>query len=446
MNGPSVAYVTAGGAGMYCGSCMRDNSLVAALRASGVDVVLIPTFTPIRTDEEDVSIDRIFVGGINVYLEHRWPIFRRLPAPLRRTLDSRRLLSLLSRLTLQTRSEQDGRIAVSLLRGRYGHQRAELDDLVDWLAVDLKPDLVNLTNLLISGFVPALRRRHDVPVLVTLQGDDIFLDGLNPDDRAAVLAELRKAASRVDGFVTFSRDYRDRMAELLEQPTERFSLVPLGLTDPQAYAPPPLARTDRPQTLGYLARICPEKGFHRLVDAFIRLRLMPGTEQARLRVAGWLGASDRRFFDEQCRRLRDAGLAEAFETVAVDDRESKVRFLHGLDLMSVPTSYREPKGLYVLEALAAGVPVVLPAHGSFPELLERTGGGRLVQPDDPDGLAHTLHELLLDPNERHRLAAEGMQGVRTHADARTMAGATLAVWEQALERGGVARARCETRV
>ncbi|MCZ6539665.1 MAG: glycosyltransferase family 1 protein, partial [Chloroflexi bacterium] len=50
-----VAYLTAGAGGMYCGSCMRDNTLAAALLRSGRDVVLIPIYSPIRTDEADVS-------------------------------------------------------------------------------------------------------------------------------------------------------------------------------------------------------------------------------------------------------------------------------------------------------------------------------------------------------------------------------------------------------
>lgn len=421
-----VAYVTAGAAGMFCGSCMRDNTLARTLRAEGCDVVLVPTFTPITTDEEDASFDRVFLGGVHVYLADRWTWFDRLPRAWTRWLDRPGLLRSVSRRALQTRRDGDGRLAASLLDGERGRQRAAIEELVEFLAGELKPDLVNVTNLLVAGFAPALRRRLDVPVLVTLQGDDVFLDALPEDERPAVLAGLRRVAAEVDGFVVFSDFYRDRMAELLRVPLERFHKVRLGLADPEAFAP--AADAGRPPTVGYLARLCPEKGLGLLVDAFLRLRELPGMEAARLAFGGWLGARDRAFVEEQVRRLERAGAP--FERVDLPDRAAKIRFLHGVDVLSVPAVYREPKGLFALEALAAGVPAVLPAHGCFPELAGQTGGIRLVPPDDAEALAAALAALLGDPAERRRLGAEGMRGVRERGRAEQAARDTLAVWER----------------
>jgi glycosyltransferase involved in cell wall biosynthesis len=434
MSGPRVAYVTAGGAGMFCGSCMRDNTLAAALHRMGVDVTLLPTFTPIRTDERDVSLDRVFLGGLNVYLEQRWPWFGRMPRALRRALDRPALLRVLSRLALQRRGELDGAMAVSLLRGEHGRHAAEIRELVAFVAEVLRPDVVNLTNLLIAGFVPALARRHDAPVFVTLQGDDIFLDALPSRARAEVLAEMRRVAAHVDGFVVFNRFYRDHMAHLLGVPTERFHTVPLGLAEPREFEAVGEGGA-RPPTVGYLARICPEKGFHQLVEAFLRLRRMRGTEHARLRFAGWLGAGERDYLERQLARLRAHGAGDAYERVEVPDRETKIRFLREIDVLSVPTVYREPKGIYVLEALAAGVPVVQPEHGAFPELIAATGGGRLVAPGDAEALAATLHELLLDDGARRELGRRGRAAVLARHDDEAMARETLQVWE----RGAVRR-------
>ena len=423
-----AVYVTAGAAGMFCGSCMRDNTLVRTLHGLGCDVLLVPTFTPIRTDEEDASLERVFLGGINVYLEQRWPAYRRVPYAVKRWLDRPWLLRGVSRLALQTRHEGDGALAVSLARGEHGDQRAEIEALVEWLARDVRPDLIHLSNLLIAGFVPALRRRLDVPVLVTLQGDDVFLDSLPAAERAALLMELQRLARAVDGFVVFSDFYRDRMASLFDVPAERFHRVRLGLAEPEAFAPAAPPGTPRPPTLGYLARICPAKGFHVLVDAFLRLRRMPGTQDARLHAGGWLGAADRSFFETERRKLAAAGAGAAFEHVALPDRGSKVRFLHGLDVFSVPAERPEPKGLYVLEALAAGVPAVLPAHGAFPELVRETGGARLVPPGDAAALAAAIHALLRDAAERTRLGEEGRRGVRERCDATAAAQDTLDLW------------------
>jgi glycosyltransferase involved in cell wall biosynthesis len=432
-----VAYVTAGAAGMFCGSCMRDNTLARTLRRQGVDVTLLPTFTPIRTDEEDTSIDRVFLGGINIYLEQRSALWRRLPRGAKSWLDSSGVLRAIAPLALATRREYDSALAVSLLRGEHGHQKQEIEQLVSWLADDLRPDLVHVSNLLIAGFVRPLRRRLDVPVVVTLQGDDLFLDSLPEIERAALLRELRVVAREVDGFVVMSDYYRDYMAELLDVASTRFHRVRLGIDSPEdfaALAQPTAAATDdrRPPTLGYLARICPEKGFHLLVDAFLQLRSMQGMAGARLRFGGWLGGGDRAFFETQLRKLEAVAGKSAFDHVPLPDRESKIRFLHGIDVLSVPTLYREPKGLFVLEALAAGVPVVLPAHGCFPELVRQTGGARLVPPNDPVRLAEAIHVLLEDPVERRRLGDEGRVRVCTHHTADAAARDTTEVWERML--------------
>ncbi len=427
---PRIVSITAGGAGMFCGSCMRDNALAAELLRREVEITLVPAFTPIRTDEEDVSAHRVVMGGINVYIEQRWPWFGRLPGVVRRALDSPRLLNLLSRAALQTRRDDDGELARTLLLGEAGPHAAETRDLVSFVE-ELQPDVVSLTNLLLAGFVPLLKRDLGLPVTVTLQGDDVFLDALPDRDRSAVLQEMRRVAREVDLFITFTDDYAARMAQLFEIPRDRIRCVPLGLAAPDAFerprASPELAR---PPTVGYLARLCPEKGLHRLVDAFLCLRNKPGMDAARLHLAGWLGELDRPFVEEQLGRLRRALGEASFAVVDVPDRESKARFLHGVDLLSVPTEYEEPKGLFVLEALAAGVPVVQPAHGSFPELLASTGGGVLVAPGSPEALAEALHLLLRNREERLRLGDEGRKGVVARHTVTHMADASLEAWSE----------------
>ena len=430
-NDLNVAYVTAGGAGMYCGSCMRDNTLAAALHRQGVPITLVPTFTPIRTDEDDVSVDRVFLGGVNVYLDHKGGAWRGLLRPLRRALDHPALLRAISKLSLQSRRSDDGKVAVELLRGEDGPHRAAIDDLVSFIVDTIQPDIVNATNLLIAGFTRALKQRRDIPVVVTLQGDDIFLDGLPVGDRNAVVTELRRVANDVDAFITFSDDYAMTMSALLHIPREKIHVVPLGIAEPEAFAPPASpAPTERSRAVGYLGRICPEKGFDRLVDGFLRLRRFEDMQDVRLRVAGWLGASDRPFFERQCRRLVDAGAGHVLDHIDVPDRAAKAAFLHALDVFSLPTTYREPKGLTVLEALAAGVPVVQPAHGAFPELLASTGGGVLVEPGAAEAWASAVHDLLQHPDRARELGEQGRRGVLDRHRETHMADATLAVWRR----------------
>lgn len=427
-----IAYLTAGGAGMYCGSCLRDNALAAALLRLGEDVLLLPTYTPITTDETDVSSQRVFLGGINIYLRQRYPLFRFAPRFLRRWLDRPGVISWLAARGVETDARLLGALTVSMLRGERGAQRSEIEELIEWLATEARPDIINLTNLLIAGFLPGLKRRWGGPVIVTLQGDDLFIDDLPEPFREEALALLRGLVDSVDGFVVFSRYYGEFMREYLDIPAEKIHVAPMGI-EVGDFGSPDEPRTrppDRPPVLGYLARICPEKGFHQLVDAFLLLASRDRLGEARLHVAGWLSEKDREFFREQVGRIEAAGLADRFHHAGVLDRAGKIEFLRGLDVLSVPTVYREPKGLFVLEALASGVPVVLPAHGAFPELVEMTGGGLLFEPGNVEELAGVLEELLRDRSRQASLAEAGRRAVHEKLTAEHMARRTLEIYRQ----------------
>jgi glycosyltransferase involved in cell wall biosynthesis len=421
-----VAFVTSGAAGMYCGSCMRDNTLVAALRTLGHDALLIPTYTPIRTDEPDVSEPRVFFGGINVYLQQKSWLFRHTPWLLDRLLDLPRLLRWVSRFVVRTRYSDLGEITVSMLQGRDGKQRKEVAKLTGWLAAEVKPEVVIFSNALLSGIIPELKRVLGVPVLVTLQGDDIFLDALPDPYRQKCIALLRRNDAAIDGYICTSRYYADFMAGHLGLPRDKMHVVYPGL-NLAGHGGPRGVRRDPPLAIGYFARVCPEKGFHNLVDAFIQMRKTSDAPPCKLRASGWLGENNRAYFNEQVTKLKAAGLAGDFEYVDCPTHADKVRFLQSIDVLTVPTTYREPKGLYVLEAWANGVPVVKPGHGTFPELIEATGGGLIVPPDDTAALAAGLRHALDDHDFRDRAGRAGEAAVRTRFTAAVMAEETVAV-------------------
>ena len=173
-----IAYIAAGAAGMYCGTCIHDNTLAAALLRKGHDVALIPTYTPIRTDETDVSIHRIFYGGINVYLEQKMALFRHTPWIFDELFNRPALLSKLSRFAGSTNAKDLGALTLSVLQGEDGHQRKELEKLTKWLKDAYRPDLVQLTNSMFVGFAKQMKKALDVPILCALQGEDIFLESL----------------------------------------------------------------------------------------------------------------------------------------------------------------------------------------------------------------------------------------------------------------------------
>ena len=423
-----IAYLTSGAASMYCGSCLHDNTLARAISRLGVDIQLIPTYTPIRTDEENVSVDQVFFGGINVYLQQKIFLFRYLPPLLDRFLDMPWLIRKVTSGVSTIDPHKLGALAVSMLKGQRGNQRKEVRRLCRWLSRHHRPDMVTMTNLLIGGCIPAIKKKLGVPVVVTLQGDDIFLDELLPPYRQQAIDLMRGLVSQVDGFLVNSEFFAERVGKLLEIPREKIHLVPLGIdtSDFRSLAGTSPA-TDRPLTVGYLARLAPEKGLHLLVDAFLELQQMPGMDQVQLRIAGWLGQHRRDYAEQQFEKLRSAGLGDRFEYDGEVDRQGKIDFLGSIDVLSVPTVYEEPKGLFVLESLAAGVPVIQPRHGAFPELLARTGGGLLVDPGDTTALATSLAGLLSDPARRKALGEAGRETIHDRFNAERMGEQTLEV-------------------
>ena len=419
-----LAYVTAGAAGMYCGSCMRDNTLATALHQLGHDCVLVPTYTPIRTDETDVSTRRVFLGGISVYLEEQYPWLRRMPGWLSRALSQRWLLRLASRMAVNTQAEDLVGLTLSMLRGPRGHQARELERLADWLRSHVQPDVVLLTNVLLSGLVPVLRERLGCPIVPLLQGDDIFLDALPDAARQQAIALIQANCADLPLFLASSQYYADFMPGYLGLPASALRVVYPGIN---LNGFPERQREDQSPTLriGYLARIAPEKGLHVLVEALGHLAKQPDLPPWEFAAAGYLAPNRQGYLDEQRQRAMKAGWGGRFRYAGEPDHAGKIAFLSSLDLFSVPATYHEPKGIYLLEALACGVPVVQPRHGAFPEIVDATQGGILVEPDRPEALAEGLRPLMLDVERRKRCGESGQIAVRTRFTAQSMAEATL---------------------
>ena len=192
--------------------------------------------------------------------------------------------------------------------------------------------------------------------------------------------------------------------------------------------------------VGYFARIAPEKGLHVLADAYQRFRRRIGAAAVRLEAAGYLSREHAGYLEDIRRGLDKAGLANEFTYRGAVDRDGKLAFLRSLDVLSVPATYDEPKGVFLLEAMASGVPVVQPQRGSFTEIVQKTGGGLLVAPDDADALADGLYALWRDRSLAESLGQRGFDGVRAHYDIVGSADRMLAVYQSLVDQGG-SRAR-----
>jgi glycosyltransferase involved in cell wall biosynthesis len=425
-----IVQITPGsGDNFYCENCLRDAALVKAMRALGHDVLMVPLYLPLQTDKtERLSNAPLFFGGINVYLQQKLALFRKTPRWIDRWFDSRRLLAWAGRKAGMTSARDLGEATVSMLQGEHGRQVKELDRLVDWLrADDEKPAVVCLSNVLLAGMARRIRQELRVPVVSLLQDEDGFLDGLASPYAEQAWAIVRERARDIDAFVAVSGYFGDRMAERLETEAGRMHVVHMGVAL-DGYAP----GDSRPSvpTIGFLSRMCPDHGLETLVDAFVLVKGNDALRSAKLRICGGKSGNDEPFIARMRSKLAAAGVLDDVDFVQVFDRDAKQRFLRSLSVLSVPEPRPVAYGLYVLEALAMGVPVVEPAIGCFPETIEMAGGGVLYEPNTAGRLAAALEPLLLDPDAARRLGAEGRAGVLKAFDIQRTAEKMVGLYEQ----------------
>lgn len=414
-----IVHLTPGTGNFHCGSCLRDNHLVKALRARGHDVTMVPLYLPLVTDHEPASGDLpVFAGGINLYLQQKIPFLHRLPKWLRKVLDSPLLLKLAAARATMTSAKLLGEMTVGSLRGLDGRQAAEWQRLIDWIGTDKggKPDLVSLSNGLLNGLAPGIRRDLGVPVICSLQGEDSFLDTLPEPWKTRAWDAFRANNGDVSLYIATSDYYRDVMRGRLALPEGKIATVRNGM-DFTGFAP--AAAPPAVPVIGFLAHLIFGKGLKTLVEAFILLA--PRLPEARLALAGTSTAADEPFI----RRMKDliarAGLPDRVTWRENLDFDEKIRHLQSLSVLSVPATYGEAFGLYVIEANACGVPVVEPDHAGLGEIVRATGGGVLCEPDNPAALADALESLLRDAPRRQSLAETGHATVLSEFTASRMA-------------------------
>jgi glycosyltransferase involved in cell wall biosynthesis len=425
-----ILYLTGGAGQMYCGSCLRDNALATELLARGHDVTLLPVYTPTLTDEPNVSYDKVFFGGVSVYLEQYLPIFRKSPKWLDGIWDSKPMLSFASRRSISTSPKMLGEMTVSMLKGEAGFQQKEISKMLDWLNVEGKPEVISLPYTLLLGLAKPLKEALDRPVLCTLQGEDLFLDGLEEPYRSESKELISEHLKYIDAFISVSQYYAEFMPRYLGVPAEKIRVVPLGI-NLEGYSKKE-RDPSQPFTIGFFARVAPEKGLHVLAEAYRHLRKNGRLENACLRAAGYLAPEHRSYLNEIQEAMNQAELGSEFKYEGVVDRQQKIAFLQSLDVLSVPATYNEPKGIFLLEAMACGVPVLQPRRGGFTEVVERTGGGLLVEPDNVDALAEGILKLATDTELRASLGQSGFQKVREHYSVSRMADSALTAYESVM--------------
>lgn len=428
----SIYLVPGSGGSFYCQNCVRDLALLKAMRARGADAVSVPLYLPLLDGTASSETNSpVFFGAIQVYVNHAFPILSGFVRHCGRLINAPWLLKWIARRGGTTSARDLESLTLSILHGESGRQARELDELVGWLEREGKPDIVHLSNALLLGLARQLKQRLRIPIVCSLQDEDHWIDAMSPGGAQSVWALMAERASDVDVFITASEYYARAMSQRMRLETDRIRVVPLGI-ELDGYQESSLPFD--PPVIGYLSRICESMGFGHLVDAFIQLKSLPQFQHVRLHATGGSTPADASFLQtirDKLERLHFSGDVEIFADFDLPQRQA---FLKSLTVLSVPVPRGEAFGAFQLEALAAGVPLVQPRIGAYPEIINQTRGGLLYDPQDPQGLATALRQLLSDPARVRSLAVQGRKVVLEKHRVDTMASNTLAIYHEVVGR------------
>jgi glycosyltransferase involved in cell wall biosynthesis len=318
-----------------------------------------------------------------------------------------------------------------MLLGEEGQQKEELDRMVDWIVENCNPDVVHLSNALLLGLAHQLAERLKVPVICSLQDEDVWVDVMKPSARESVWKLMSKKAEHVTTFIAVSDYYADAMQREMDIPNEKLKSVHIGV-DPEDYTFKAVG--EKARKIGFVSRMCPENGIDILADAFILLKKKAGFEDVELVLTGGSTGDDRKHLSGIRSRLKQHNLLDQVEFHEDFEEEGLRKFLDKVSVVSVPVRNGEAFGIYLLECMVSGVPVVQPALGAFPEIVNLTGGGVVYEPNTPEALAEQLANLLSDPQELDRLSRKGREGVIEHFHIDIQARRMVDVYREAVEK------------
>jgi glycosyltransferase involved in cell wall biosynthesis len=406
-----VYLITGSGGSFYCGNCYRDMLYVKAIRkVPGIKVSAIPLYLPPDGADIDTDFDKhVFFGAISLYLREKVPFLRKMPAFLDKIFDVSPMLKIAARQAGTTRTEGLENLTLNMIRGDNKMRENEVNRLVNYLLKDSKPDAIHLSNALIIGLASQLKKRLNIRIICSLQNEDDWIDEMVEPYQSKAWKMISEEAVHVDAFISPSHYYKDLFIAKTGVKGNNIFVVPSGIESPGEYT---VSENQRLPALGYYCRVNYQNGFDKLVDAFINIKTSDKVPGLTLHVSGGFTGDDQPFISDQIRKIKNHGYKGSVKIYSEFQGPSKQEFFSSIDVMSVPVRKHDAYGLYILEANSAGIPVVQPATGAFPEILKKTGGGIIYSPDNEEELTKTLIKLLNDSSLRKFLGETGRKNVQ----------------------------------
>lgn len=390
-----VYLITGSGGSFYCGNCYRDMIYLKAIRkVAGMHASAIPLYLPPDDNTSSSEIDQtVFFGAISMYLRGKVPFLKNMPGFIDRIVDSGPMLRMAAKRAGTTRTDGLEEMTLGMIDGKDAFPEKELDRLVSYLTENGKPDIIHLSNALIIGLSRHLKKRLNVKIVCSLLNEDDWIDEMAEPYQSEAWRLAAQEAPNVDAFVTPSNYYKEKFMSKTGIKDGKFFVVPLGIEAGELLTVKPEAVWP---SIGYFCRVNEQNGFHKIVDAFIQLKKEERYSYLTLHVSGGYTADDKPFLTQQISKIRENGYSDSVKIYPGFQGLNKLRFFSKIDVLSVPVKKYDGYGLYLLEGNAAGVPVVQPHTGAFPEIIATTGGGITYAPDDEEHLREALSKMLDD--------------------------------------------------
>jgi glycosyltransferase involved in cell wall biosynthesis len=401
--------VTSSGGSFYCSNCYRDMLYFRAVKmAEGVTATAIPLYLPPEKAYIESGFDtNVFFGAISLYIREKIHFLEQMPSFMDKILDSPPLLKLAAKRAGTTRSEGLEDMTLSMIDGNHTTREREVERLVRYLLANGKPDVIHLSNALIIGLAKQIKQLLDVKIVCSLQNEDDWINDMAEPFQSTAWKMIGNESEYIDAFVSPSKYYKDFIAGKTGLPSEKIHVVPSGI---DIAASTQAVKSHPAPAIGYFSRVNYHNGFDKLADAFIMIKKSEEYANLTLHICGGFTADDKPFIAEQIQKIKNTGFKSSVKIYPEFQGKSKEDFFNAIDVLSVPVRKYDGYGLYILESNAAGIPVVQPSTGAFPEIVMKTMGGVLYDPDTVEELAANIRMLL---NDRERSYSMGRKGQAT---------------------------------
>ena len=425
-----ITYLIPGSGGtFYCGNCQRDMLYMKSVRNTpGYKVTAIPLYLlPDRVNSGGGFEPEVFFGAVSMYLREKVPFFHHLPAFMDKLLDSEPMLKIAARQAGATRTEGFEETTLNMIKGDHSVRQAEVERLAGYMIKNGKPDVIHISNALIMGIAIQLKNLLGIPVVCSLENEDDWIDDMIEPYQTMAWDMIGREAVNIDAFISPSTYFKNLFIEKTGINSDNIHVIPAFIEIDKSGVE---GKKSAVPAIGYFSRLNSHNGFDKLVDAFLKLKSGTRFDDFELHICGGYTGDDKPFVKEQLMKIREHGQKDKVKVYTEFHGEAKAEFFSNISIMSVPVRKHDASGLYILEANAAGVPVVQPATGAFPEIIEMTGGGIIYQPDTVEELSDSILKLSVDHSLRSELGAKGRKGVEDFLSMRNMAPGIIDIYNK----------------